>query len=83
MKVTDNHLAELKAAIEPLDTPERRARYLRGDFLNADKIKDLDRRYRWDLLWESGVYHKLDARYYNDGHIDTALRAIVPALEEE
>lgn len=88
MKITDEHLAALRAAIVPCDTPERREAYLRGDFHNADRVKDLDMRYRWDLLYASGL--KIGDGvgmeglplygYLNDDHIDTALRSIVPVL---
>lgn len=69
----------LRKAIEPLDTQERRDAYRRGEFPRADRCKDRNMRYRWDLLYASGVlltlYENLD-----DSHIDTALRAIVKPL---
>lgn len=73
----------LEAAIKPLDTAERRERYRKGDFPNADKVKDLDKRYRWDLLWASGDRYFLDfarALDATDNHIDTALRRVVKPL---
>lgn len=46
----------------------------------ADKVKDLNKRYRWDLLW----LLKLDLteiyKYANDSHIDTVLRKLVRPL---
>lgn len=66
--------------IQPLDTDLRRETYRQGLFHNADKTKDLDRRYRWDLLWASGAYTILSEGDVNDSHIDTALRKIVEAL---
>lgn len=92
MKIKAEHLEILRASIVPLDTPERRARYLAGDFKNAEAVKDLDRRYRWDLLWSfrtSAGYTKdgvsiLDLYLYlNDVHMDTALRSLVPPLGKE
>lgn len=79
MKVSAEHLANMRAAIEPLDTDETRERYRQGNFPRADRVKNLDMRYRWDLLWSSGAYGEEFDGYKND-HIDTALRAIVPTL---
>jgi hypothetical protein len=73
------HFEALEAAIAPLDTPERRARYLAGDFKNADRCRDLALRYRWDLLWEAFPVKEWWT-YLNDAHVDTALRRIVKDL---
>lgn len=83
MKVTQDHFNRLKNLIEPLDTPERRARYLSGDFPRADRVKDLAMRYRWDLYWEMDWAEpelKFELSDYRDTHLDTALRRIVPTL---
>lgn len=86
MKVTAEHLANLTEAIAPLDTPERRTAYRSGNFAKADRVKDLDKRYRWDLFWAAwdaaGQSPEFLAQY-NDAHLDTALRHIVPVLGEE
>jgi len=84
MKMLAGHLAELKSLIGPLDTPELRARYIARDFPRADKTKNVDMRYRWDLLHampDSGSVCRKLYMYLNDTHIDTALKAIVPPLE--
>lgn len=83
MKIKPEHLQALVDAIKPLDTPERRAHYT-----SNVKAKDINKRYRWDLLYISKL--KIgDGRgceglplyeYMNDVHIDTALRSIVPLL---
>lgn len=44
MKIKPEHLAWLKAKIEPLDTAERRNLYLEGRFPYADKVRDLNKR---------------------------------------
>jgi|JI10StandDraft_1071094.scaffolds.fasta_scaffold42059_10 hypothetical protein len=86
MKVTAEHLANLTEAIAPLDTPERRTAYRNGDFAKADAVTDLDKRYRWDLFWAAwdaaGQSPDFLAQY-NDAHLDTALRHIVPVLGDE
>ena len=90
MKIHPEHLETLRAAIVPLDTQERRDRYLRGEFSNANRCKDLNARYRWDLLYATrlkigdgvGIKGDLDLyEYLNDTHIDTALKSIVPDLK--
>lgn len=83
MKIKPEDFEKLKAAITPLDTPERRARYIAGAFPRAEKVKDIDQRYRWDLCWASTHPVSPLYDYLNDNHIDTALRAIVPPLEGE
>jgi hypothetical protein len=73
----------MRDAIAPLDTAETRARYASGDFPRAELVKDLDRRYRWDLFhaarlagWACDTVYP----YATDTHLDTALRSIVAPL---
>lgn len=84
MKIKPEHLAWLKAKIEPLDTPERRKLYLEGKFPNASKVIDLNKRYRWDLLHAAGLTGWLCDTVYrcaHDDHVDSALRSIVKDLK--
>lgn len=81
MRVTGVDIATLTEALRPLDTPDRRDAYRAGKFPRADKVKDLDRRYRWDLLYASRALADDMCAKYDAAHIDTALRCIVPALE--
>lgn len=81
MKLDEHTYSLISAAITPLDTNELRLSYLKGDIPRADKVKDLNKRYRWDLFWI--VWHvRRDVRDaiegYDDSHLDTALRRIVP-----
>lgn len=80
MKVTPEHLATLRAAIVPLDTEAVRDAYRSGQFPRADSVKDLDKRYRFDLYAAAGSWRLFDHSGYNDTHIDTALRSIVAPL---
>jgi hypothetical protein len=89
LKITPEDLQALKSAVTPLDSPARRERYLANDFFNAARCIDKDKRYRWDLLWESGLLIASRATgpgvlglyaYMNDDHIDSALRHLVPPL---
>lgn len=86
-KETRNRMAD---AIATLDTPEIRDAYRAGNYSRAELTKDVDRRYRWDLLWAVCGREILPRQFIsdvlygqcgaNDSHIDTALRAIVPPL---
>lgn len=89
LKITPEHLTALRNAVVPLDTPERRDQYRTGSFPRADLCKNLDMRYRWDLLHATGlklgdgvgVRGDLDLyAYLDDDHIDSALRDLVPPL---
>jgi hypothetical protein len=84
MKVTPQDLATIREAVSPLDTPERREHYRAGDFPRAAAVQDLDKRYRWDLFHRatagSRTVSDLYDKGYNDTHLDTALKAVVPAL---
>ena len=84
MKASPEQRAALAAAIHPLDITEHREAYRSGRIPRADQIKDLDARYRWDLLWASRFdIAALYAAGLNDDHIDTALRAIVAPLTKD
>ncbi len=80
MKVTTEHVQALKALIEPLDTEARREAYCKGEFSYSELTKDVNRRYRWDLWWTAKAYRAIEDATYNDAHIDTALKSIVPML---
>lgn len=80
MKMTAALHDWLRAEIERHDTPARRAAYREGRYPRADSTRDLDLRYRWDLLWT--VHGRLpdtlrgELTELRDTHIDTALRRI-------
>ena len=85
MKYPAALLQSLADAIRPLDTPERRAAYLAGNFPRAALCKDREMRYRWDLMNAIPDYFPrfVNPAYNlgcNDDHIDTALRKVVPKL---
>lgn len=81
MKISMKELDELQFAIAPLDTLERRGRYLSADYPRSEYTKDLWRRYRWDLYWECG--YRFESGRYLDSHVDTALRKAVPDFDDE
>lgn len=82
MKMSPEQFETLRAACAPLDTPAHREHYRNGRFPRADRCKDVDMRYRWDILYAAAV----DCRPFydagmHDSHIDTALRRIIPSLK--
>lgn len=75
-KATLEHMAEL---IRPFDTPEMRQAYREGRFPRSNAVKDLNRRYRFDLSYAAKVYAILPDDV-TDAHVETALKRIVPDL---
>jgi hypothetical protein len=75
----------LAEAIAAFDTDEARARYRARDIPRGHLVRDLDKRYRWDLYYAAAGYEithgpgpsGLDL---TTAHVDTALRRIVPDL---
>jgi hypothetical protein len=91
LKIKPEDLEVLRLAVTPFDTEELRAKYRNGDFPRSELTRDLDKRYRWDLMWMTrlklgdgvGVKGDLDLyAYLNDLHIDSALRFLVKPLGE-
>lgn len=82
MKASPELFARIKAAIEPHDTEANRQEYRNGEFPRADKVQDIDKRYRWDLFYGLEAWRCIWERdgQLNDEHIDTMLRRIVPPL---
>ena len=88
MKLDTATVQALRDRIEPLDTEEVRQAYRHGRSPRADKVRDLDMRYRWDLYYaarggdivEPDAGRITDSRGITSDHIDTALRRIVAPL---
>lgn len=82
MRIGSAHYAHIRDAINALDRDKITAHKeaLRGD----GRVKDLEMRFRWDLLWASGLSRWISDTLYptgvNDDHIDTALRKVVREL---
>lgn len=87
MRISPEAVEVIRPWIEASNAPEVRDRYRRRNIPRAARVKDIDKRFRWDLFWH-GIPVKIrsawmEARYAegcNDGHIDTVLRKLVPAL---
>lgn len=67
----------MRELIAPLDTFQRREKYRNGLFPRADAVNNLNTRYRYDLMYQSGAYKLLPV---NARNVDTALRRIIPDL---
>ncbi len=88
MKLSADIVQAIRERIEPLDTNETRQAYREGRFPRADRVRDLDMRYRWDLFYaargsdivEPDAGRIIDSRGITTDHIDTALRRIVAPL---
>lgn len=75
----------LERAILSYDTDQRRDLYRNGLIVRAEFVKDMDKRYRWDLFWTawgqySTVRDILSEVDFIDSHMDTFLRRIVSPL---
>lgn len=78
---------QLQPYVDALNNATNRARYISGDFPRADKVKDLDMRFRFDILWAipSNVRVLLldDIRLAGgtDTHINSLLASMIPTLK--
>lgn len=85
MKMSPTLFQAIKEAIDPFNTPELQERYRTGNYPRSENTKDVNTRYRWDLLW--GAFfptateeQRKEFNELYDTHVDTALRRIVPNI---
>ena len=90
MKVKPEHLAALKVKIDTFigecggwDTIVYD--YENGLFARADKVKDLQKRFCFDVMNYAGTYDEVQRvyEYANDDHLFTALKAICPTVNRK
>lgn len=84
MKIDKVKVDRWRVVIAPLDTPYMREQYRERKIARANTVKDINVRYAHDLFWAAVSYGYItyeELRGYNDAHIATAIRNIVPALE--
>lgn len=82
MKIRAEHLQVLRDAILALSPGAVRA--IRGRALGDPRVKDLEKRVRWDLLHATHLSAWICATIYpyaDDKCLDTALRAIMKTVE--
>lgn len=88
MKIQTEILIDLSDAIFDLLAahPHLIDVYAHGIFPRAQSVKDLNKRFRWDLFY-AAIRKNVELgdkfREFNDNHIDTALRAIVPEIADQ
>ena len=86
MKIKKAHFIALRNAINTLleRNPDAIDNYRNGRFPLSHKVKDLNKRFRWDCFHAAAKEGKVNIgdiyRTCNDLHIDTALRRIVPNI---
>ena len=87
MKITKENYAHLQTTINNVlaKYPDIIEEYETGQFPRADRVKDLQKRFCFDLLSGAGISQWVSQKLYsdnalNDEHIYTALKAICPAL---
>jgi len=92
MKMTSEHLAILKVGVDKVlaNNPHAAQAYEEGRFAKSERVKDLQRRFCFDIFYASGV--KIGDGVgtsgdiigdYSDSHIFTALKAICPKVERK
>lgn len=92
MKVTKEHTRILKRGIDRVlsDNPDAVERYEKGKFYKSESVKDLQRRFCFDLYHASGVTIGDGVGTsgdiignYNDDHIYTALKTVCPKITKQ
>ena len=91
MKIRPEHVEHLKMAIDGHYgkdcLAEMACRYSRGEFINSDRVCDLQKRFCFDIMY--GVPGLCDwvcvvlYPYANDEHIYTALKSFLPKVERK
>ena len=89
MKFTEDHLAILKAGIDRvlINNPNAPEWYEAGRFARSEKVKDLQKRFCFDLFHASrikigdgiGIQGDIVGEY-TDSHLYTALKQVCPKI---
>lgn len=81
MRIDADTMERMRVLMSPLDTDLIRDSYRAGRFPRSAGVRDINKRYRWDLFYAARGYMVLpDGHDLTDAHIDTALRRIVRPL---
>ncbi len=88
MKIKPEHYNYIQITLELFleDYPDLVQKYEVGDFTRANKVKDLQRRFCFDVWYFAGLARfarKYLYSYMNDDHIYTALKSILPIVERK
>ena len=88
MKIKPEHLTHLQTEINKVlvKYPNIVGEYERGQFPRADRVKDLQRRFCFDLSYGAGL-NKFICRelspYMNGDHLYTALKRVCPKVTKQ
>ena len=92
MKFTSEHLAILRAGVDKVlaNNPHAAQAYEEGRFARSEKVKDLQRRFCFDVFYASavkigdgvGTSGDIIGNYTND-HLYTALKTLCPKVERK
>jgi hypothetical protein len=88
MKIKKEHLAHIKQAIDATlathnPNGELVAYYESEEFVHANKVGDLQKRFCFDLMYGAGLIPFVCSELYpylDDSHIYTALKSICPKI---
>jgi hypothetical protein len=87
MKITNEHLEYMRAGIDKLLAGKAKAKavfyYEHGMFERSEDVKDLQKRFCFDLIRSAGLSMFICNELYNyldDSHIYTALKRICPKV---
>ena len=88
MKIKNEHFEHLKGEIESLleKYPGIVYEYQTGNFPRSDKVKNLQKRFCFDIVYGAGLSKWVSDNLYpymNDDHLYTALKRIVPTVERK
>jgi hypothetical protein len=82
MKIKTEHYKEMLDVLSKVDKDA--ARKHKKELKKDARVKDIEKRFRWDLLYAAKLSPWICDNLYpylNDSHIDTALKSIVNELE--
>lgn len=84
-KITLEHQAVIKAAIDNVlaKYPNIVQEYEQGNFARSDRVKDLQTRFNFDLIYGTGLSSWLCDNIYsyaNDNHMASFLKSICPTV---
>ena len=85
MKITEEHQSIIKAAIDKVlqDKPNIINEYENGNFIRAEAVINLQRRFNFDLLQMANLTSFICNevyKYANDSHIETCLKSVCPIV---
>lgn len=85
MKIKKEHFEHMKQEIESFleKYPTAVKDYEEGRFVRSEKVKDLQKRFCWDMSYHAGLGSFLCDelyQYMDDSHYYTALKSICPKV---